>query len=73
MDLRRPRTFHLPGSSRRQAPHRFFERVGMMKSGKYDLFSLVTHEYKLEQIADALVMGANANKAQKVCISFQSA
>jgi 2-desacetyl-2-hydroxyethyl bacteriochlorophyllide A dehydrogenase len=45
----------------------------MMKSGKYDLSSLVTHEYKVEQITDALVMGANANEAQKVCISFPSA
>jgi threonine dehydrogenase-like Zn-dependent dehydrogenase len=43
----------------------------MMKSGKYDLSSLVTHEYKVEQIADALVMGGNAKEAQKVCISFQ--
>jgi hypothetical protein len=41
-----------------------------MKSGTYDLASLVTHEYKLERIADALVMGSKANEAQKVCVSF---
>jgi 2-desacetyl-2-hydroxyethyl bacteriochlorophyllide A dehydrogenase len=42
----------------------------MMKSGRYDLPSLVTHEFKVDQIADALAMGANAAEAQKVCISF---
>jgi threonine dehydrogenase-like Zn-dependent dehydrogenase len=44
----------------------------MMKSGKYDLSSLVTHEYKVEQIAEALVMGGDAKRAQKVCISFDA-
>jgi threonine dehydrogenase-like Zn-dependent dehydrogenase len=44
--------------------------VQMMKSGAYDLSSLVTHVYKVDQIADALVMGGNAKEAQKVCISF---
>jgi Zn-dependent alcohol dehydrogenase len=42
----------------------------MMKSGRLDLSALVTHEYGVEQIADALVMGANAGEAQKVCIAF---
>jgi len=42
----------------------------MMRSGRYDLSSLVTHEYKVDQIADALVMGSNSKEAQKVCISF---
>jgi Zn-dependent alcohol dehydrogenase len=42
----------------------------MMKSGKYNLSSLVTHEYKVERINEALVMGGSANEAQKVCISF---
>ncbi len=42
----------------------------MMKSGKYDLSSLVTHEYRLEQIEEALQMAGNVNEAQKVCISY---
>jgi threonine dehydrogenase-like Zn-dependent dehydrogenase len=42
----------------------------MMRSGRYDLASLVTHEFGIESIEDALVMGAKANEAQKVCISF---
>ncbi|MBW8752533.1 MAG: alcohol dehydrogenase catalytic domain-containing protein [Sphingomonadales bacterium] len=44
--------------------------LAMMKSGRFDLSPLVTHEYGVEQIAEALVMGANAGAAQKVCISF---
>ncbi|CAN7588835.1 alcohol dehydrogenase catalytic domain-containing protein [Phenylobacterium sp. LjRoot225] len=44
--------------------------LAMMRSGRYELSTLVTHEYQVDQIADALVMGANAKKAQKVCISF---
>jgi 2-desacetyl-2-hydroxyethyl bacteriochlorophyllide A dehydrogenase len=44
--------------------------LAMMKSGRYDLSPLVTHEYGVEQIAEALVMGGNAAEAQKVCISF---
>jgi threonine dehydrogenase-like Zn-dependent dehydrogenase len=44
--------------------------LDMMKSGKYALSSLVTHEYEVDQIAKALVMGGNAQEAQKVCISF---
>jgi threonine dehydrogenase-like Zn-dependent dehydrogenase len=44
--------------------------LAMMRSGKNDLSALVTHEYNVEQISDALVMGANAREAQKVCISF---
>lgn len=46
------------------------EIVAMMRSGRYDLASLVSHEFPVERISDALAMGANANEAQKVCISF---
>lgn len=42
----------------------------MMKSGRFDLSSLVTHEYAVDQIVDALVMGGNSAEAQKVCISY---
>jgi threonine dehydrogenase-like Zn-dependent dehydrogenase len=44
--------------------------VAMMRSGRYDLDSLVTHEYPVEQINDALIMAGNAGQAQKVCIAF---
>ena len=29
-----------------------------------------THEYRVDDIEAALVMGANAKEAQKVCITF---
>jgi len=45
--------------------------LAMMRSGTYDLSSLVTHEYHLDEIETALVMGADAMNSQKVCISFQ--
>ena len=42
----------------------------MMQSGRFDLSALVTHEYGVEEINAALVMGGNADAAQKVCIAF---
>ena len=45
----------------------------MMKSEKYQLSSLVTHEYPIDRISDALVMGGNAREAQKVVINFETA
>ena len=44
--------------------------LAMMRSGRYDLDSLVTHEYGVEDIREALVMAGNASEAQKVCIAF---
>jgi threonine dehydrogenase-like Zn-dependent dehydrogenase len=42
----------------------------MMQSGKFDLASLISHEFPVEKINAALAMGANVNEAQKVIISF---
>ena len=42
----------------------------MMKSGKFDLTPLVSHEFKLEQINDAIKTASNPAEAQKVCISY---
>lgn len=44
--------------------------LDMMRSGKYDLPSLVTHQFGLEQINEAIQLAANPNEAQKVCIAF---
>lgn len=44
--------------------------LAMMQSGRFDLSALVTHEYGVEDIEEALQMGARADQAQKVCISF---
>jgi threonine dehydrogenase-like Zn-dependent dehydrogenase len=46
------------------------EILAMMRSGRWDLASLVTHEYPVEQINEALTMAGNAGEAQKVCIAF---
>jgi threonine dehydrogenase-like Zn-dependent dehydrogenase len=42
----------------------------MMKSGKYDLEALISHEYRVDQINEALAMGGKTDEAQKVIISF---
>lgn len=44
--------------------------LAMMRSGRYDLASLVTHEFGVEQIEEALLMGRRSDEAQKVCIAF---
>ncbi|HEX7854352.1 MAG TPA: zinc-binding dehydrogenase [Sphingobium sp.] len=46
------------------------EILEMMRSGKYDLPSLVTHEFPVEQINEAITLASNPNAAQKVCIAF---
>jgi threonine dehydrogenase-like Zn-dependent dehydrogenase len=46
------------------------EILAMMKSGKFDLEALISHEYPVEKINEALVMGGKADVAQKVIISF---
>jgi 2-desacetyl-2-hydroxyethyl bacteriochlorophyllide A dehydrogenase len=62
--------WHISGCGNMPTETALVDILAMMKSGQYDLSSLVTHEYKVEQIKDALVMGGNARDAQKVCISF---
>lgn len=42
----------------------------MMRSQRHDLTSLVTHEFKVDQIEEALLLGRKADEAQKICISF---
>jgi 2-desacetyl-2-hydroxyethyl bacteriochlorophyllide A dehydrogenase len=44
--------------------------LAMMRSGKYDLAALVTHEFPIDQIEDALKLAGNPDAAQKVCVSF---
>ncbi|MCW1431646.1 zinc-dependent alcohol dehydrogenase [Novosphingobium sp. JCM 18896] len=42
----------------------------MMRSRRYDLSSLVTHEFPVDQISEAIALAAKPDEAQKVCISF---
>lgn len=44
--------------------------VAMMRSERFDLPSLVTHEFPIDQIEQALVQAGKPDEAQKVCISF---
>lgn len=46
------------------------EIIDMMRSERFDLPSLVTHEFSVEQINEAITLAAKADEAQKVCISF---
>ena len=62
--------WHIGGCGNIPIETAMIDILEMMRSGRYDLSALVTHEYKVDQINDALVMGSNVNAAQKVCISF---
>jgi threonine dehydrogenase-like Zn-dependent dehydrogenase len=42
----------------------------MMKSGKFDLSPLVSHQFKHTDIVDALKLASNPEKAQKVAITY---
>jgi threonine dehydrogenase-like Zn-dependent dehydrogenase len=42
----------------------------MMRSGKFDLPGLVSHEFPVDQINEALMLAGQPDRAQKVCISF---
>jgi 2-desacetyl-2-hydroxyethyl bacteriochlorophyllide A dehydrogenase len=46
------------------------EILEMMRSGRFDLPSLVTHEFPVEQISEAIELAARSDVAQKVCIAF---
>jgi 2-desacetyl-2-hydroxyethyl bacteriochlorophyllide A dehydrogenase len=46
------------------------EILEMMRSGRYDLASLVTHEFPVDRIEDAIRLAADPHSAQKVCIAF---
>lgn len=42
----------------------------MMRSGQFDLPALVTHEFPIDRITEALEQAGRPEEAQKVCISF---
>jgi threonine dehydrogenase-like Zn-dependent dehydrogenase len=62
--------WHISGCGNTPIEEAMVDVLEMMRSKKYDLASLVTHEYKVDHIVDALIMGSVAGEAQKVCISF---
>ena len=62
--------WHVGGCGNLPTEEAMVDILDMMRSGTYDLSSLVTHEYPVDQIEEALVMGADTTQAQKVCIAF---
>jgi len=46
------------------------EILEMMRARRDELSSLVTHEFNVDQINEALTLAGDAHHAQKVCISF---
>ena len=60
----------IQGSGSGLTPELSDEIIAMMASGKLPLASLVTHEFKVEDINDAMAMAAKPEEAQKVVISF---
>ena len=64
------RNWHITGCGTAPIEIAKVDILNMMKSNKYDLPSLVTHEYKVNQIEEALIVGGRVDETQKVCISF---
>jgi threonine dehydrogenase-like Zn-dependent dehydrogenase len=44
--------------------------IEMIQSGKYDISTMISHEYKIEDIEEALKMAINTEDALKVAISY---
>lgn len=64
------RNWHINGCGTAPIETAMVDILEMMKSQRYDLSSLITHTFPVDQIADALVVGRDANQTQKVCIAF---
>ena len=62
--------WHIGGCGNVSIEDAIVDIQAMMTSGRFDLGTLVTHEYPVDEIAVALEMGGNAREAQKVCIAF---
>jgi threonine dehydrogenase-like Zn-dependent dehydrogenase len=62
--------WHIHGNGDGDSETLLPEIVEMMRSGRYDLSMLVTHEFDIEKINEALTLASNPDQAQKVCITF---
>ena len=62
--------WHIHGCGNADTEAMLPEIVAMMKSGRYDLSSLVTHEFNVAQINEAIQRAADPHGAQKVCITL---
>lgn len=61
--------WHIHGCGNTPSEVASVDVLELMRSERYDLSSLVSHEYPIEQITEALVMGGLSHEAQKVCIA----
>ena len=61
---------HITGAGTLPTEDTMPDITAMMKSGQYDIASLITHEFTVDDIEQALVMGTKVEQAQKVCIAF---
>ena len=62
--------WNIKGSGSLDTPSAVKEVVKMMQSNKFDLTSLISQKYSVEDIEEALNMAANPDKSQRVVISF---
>jgi threonine dehydrogenase-like Zn-dependent dehydrogenase len=49
----------------------FPDIIEMIQSGQYDVATMISHEYKIEDIKEALKMAANSTEALKVAIRYE--
>lgn len=62
--------WHIHGCGDGQTEDLLPEILEMMRAKRAELSALVTHEFKVDQINEALTLAGDAHHAQKVCISF---
>ncbi|MGI9952702.1 zinc-binding dehydrogenase [Moorellaceae bacterium AZ2] len=62
--------WHIHGCGNIPLEEAAVEVLEMMQSGHFDISNLVTHEYRLDQISEALKKAANPKESLKVCISY---
>jgi threonine dehydrogenase-like Zn-dependent dehydrogenase len=62
--------WHIHGCGDTPTEDMLTEILAMMRSGRFDLPALVTHEFPIDGIVQALEQAGRADEAQKVCISF---
>jgi 2-desacetyl-2-hydroxyethyl bacteriochlorophyllide A dehydrogenase len=62
--------WHVGGCGNLATEEAMVDILAMMRSGRFDLTPLVTHQYRVDEIKDAIVMAGDASAAQKVCIAF---
>ena len=62
--------WHIHGCGDASTEELAVDILAMMRSGRFDLPSLVTHEFPIERITEALEQAGRPDEAQKVCITF---